>query len=279
MENRKMDADRWVEERLGALEPGKGFRPDAARALASLHRRNRMRRIRWVGLAAAAAVIVAAMVVPAPCSAASTRPCGGSIARRLWDTVFEQPGVATAPPAARVEPAAYKQEGSFSAPIVCEIYSDYACPACAGVNRDIIPLLNAEYVATGKVRLVHRDFPLPQHIYSRLAARFANAVGRLGKFEIAANQLFLTQTVWGINGDLEGQLAHVLSPEIMQQARDMVSRDATLEEGIAADVAMGKSDEIRQTPTLMVVAKGKRQAVAPIPEYALLKAYLDRLLK
>jgi protein-disulfide isomerase len=36
----------------------------------------------------------------------------------------------------------------------------------------------ADYVKTGKVRLIHRDFPLAMHQHSKLAARYANDRGK-----------------------------------------------------------------------------------------------------
>ena len=53
-------------------------------------------------------------------------------------------------------------------------------PSCAAAFASSVPQLVNEYVKTGKVRLIHRDFPLPQHQYSKLAARYVNTAGKLG---------------------------------------------------------------------------------------------------
>jgi len=42
---------------------------------------------------------------------------------------------------------------------------------------------------------------------------------------------------------------------------------------------MAVTDRIRATPTLVVVWKGNRQTISPIPAYALVKSYLDDLLE
>jgi protein-disulfide isomerase len=60
--------------------------------------------------------------------------------------------------------------------------------------RDTYPSLVSEYVINGKVRVVHRDFPLPQHKYARLAARYANAADELGLYDVAFNRSFETQS-------------------------------------------------------------------------------------
>ena len=77
--------------------------------------------------------------------------------------------------------------------MVCEIYSDYECPWCAGFCTQVFPKFVAEFVKTGKVRVVHRDFPLPQHPFAKLAARYANAAGEVGHFEEVEKQLFVSQ--------------------------------------------------------------------------------------
>jgi protein-disulfide isomerase len=141
-----------------------------------------------------------------------------------------------------------------------------------------MPLLIAGYVQTGKVRLLHRDFPLPQHRYAKLAARYANAAGQAGQYDLAVTRLFRTQDLWSVSGDIEAQLAPALPPAVMRKVHDMVEHDQRLDDTVTADQAMGVSDRLRATPTLVVVWKGNRQAISPIPSYDLLKSYLDDLL-
>ena len=47
-----------------------------------------------------------------------------------------------------------------------EVFSDYQCPACRGFFENTLRYMINDYVASGKVYLVHRDFPLPMHPYS-----------------------------------------------------------------------------------------------------------------
>jgi protein-disulfide isomerase len=159
-----------------------------------------------------------------------------------------------------------------------EVYTDYECPACAALYRQVIPLLITQFVQTGKVRLLHRDFPLVQHQYSRLAARYANAAGKMGQYDLAVNQLFQTQDQWGADGNVDKQVAQVLAPGVMQKVRDLVQNDSTLDDTVTADVAMARQDAINQTPTIVVVYKGKRQPIAGFHDFTLLQTYLDQLL-
>ncbi|HEY6343129.1 MAG TPA: thioredoxin domain-containing protein, partial [Bryobacteraceae bacterium] len=210
----------------------------------------------------APAVPVAGSAVPAPAPV---------------KTETAKPQAAAQTPGTRAAPN-YKESGSPDAPITCEIYSDYECPHCAVFFRDTLPMLVADYVRTGKVKVLHRDFPLPQHPYAKLAARYANAAGQAGRYDAAVTQLFKTQDVWSKNGDVDTQLAAVLSPAVMRKVREFVEHDQQLDDTVTADQAMGVKDNLTATPTLVVVWKGKRQNISPIPSYTLLKSYLDDLL-
>jgi protein-disulfide isomerase len=141
------------------------------------------------------------------------------------------------------------------------------------------PRLITEYVKTGKVRVVHRDFPLSQHPYAKLAARYANAAGELGHYDEVVNQLFETQNEWAPNGNVDAAVARVLPAETIEKVRVLVKNDPNLDETVAQDMAIVAKDEIHQTPTIVVVHKGTREKVAGGPTYELLRRYLDETLK
>ncbi|MGC1580735.1 MAG: thioredoxin domain-containing protein, partial [Candidatus Acidiferrales bacterium] len=65
-----------------------------------------------------------------------------------------------------------KAIGSKTAPVTMEVFSDYQCPSCGTLYEQTLKPLISEYVASGKVYLVHHDFPLPMHKYGYEAARW-----------------------------------------------------------------------------------------------------------
>ncbi|MGB8322555.1 MAG: thioredoxin domain-containing protein, partial [Candidatus Acidiferrum sp.] len=65
---------------------------------------------------------------------------------------------------ADIDPA--KAFGSKNAPVTMEIFSDFQCPACKQLFSTTNQRIVENYVDTGKIYLVHRDFPLPMHAYS-----------------------------------------------------------------------------------------------------------------
>jgi protein-disulfide isomerase len=172
----------------------------------------------------------------------------------------------------------FKLSGSPSAPITVEIYTDYECPSCRTLYMEILPQLESQYVATGKIQLLHRDFPLTQHQYSRVAAKYANAAGQIGRYELVAGQIFKTQADWAQNGNVEAAVAKVLAPGEMQKVRELVKSDAHLDDTVTADLDMGAHDNLDQTPTMVIVNKGKRQKIAGQIPFNILKSYLDNML-
>jgi protein-disulfide isomerase len=175
-------------------------------------------------------------------------------------------------------PQNFKESGSPTAPVTMEIYTDYQCPACRNLYLNTLPSLNTDFVATGKVRLLHRDYPLPQHQFSKLATRYANAAGTIGKYDLVANQIFVTQQDWEQNGNVDGDIAKVLSPADMEKVRALVKNDTHLDDSVTKDVAMGNQDHLMETPTVVIVAKGKREVIggaAGMP-YSILKQYLNQ---
>lgn len=276
--DRKPSDDSFVQRQLETLTPAVEWRPNSSRVLTRVQERDRRfhsarRRWAWIGLAASVAVL-GILAAPASCEAASPRTCGGPLAARVWGALFQ-------PKATLHETAVTKlindfhESGSATAPITVEIYSDYQCPGCAELFLDTVPSLVADYVRTGKARLIHRDLPLPQHQYARLAARYANAAGRLGQYDVVGTQLFRTQHVWERSGDVDSQVREVIPPGMLQKVRDLVKADH--EESVNADMDRARQDQIRGTPSIVVVAHGKRQLVFPVPSYPLLKKYLDSL--
>ena len=174
----------------------------------------------------------------------------------------------------------FKESGSPTAPIKIEIYTDYECPACRALYLDTLPSLNADFVATGKVELLHRDFRLPQHQFSKVATRYANAAGMIGKFDIVVHQLFVSQPEWSQNGNVDGTVAKVLSPADMEKVRNLVKTDTHLDDSVVADEAMANNqDHLTETPTLVIIAKGKREVIGGGMPYAILKQYLNQKLQ
>ncbi len=178
----------------------------------------------------------------------------------------------------------YKYQGSANAPVTIEAFTDYECPHCALFFKQFMPQFTADYIATGKVRFVHRDFPLVTiHTHAQQAARLADAAGEAGFYDLAVSQLFKTQDEWSMygknTGNMEASLAMVIPPGGMQKIRELVKNTPHLDAEIANDLAEGNNvDHINSTPTIVVVTRsGKREPISDIMNtpYTIFKKYLD----
>jgi protein-disulfide isomerase len=191
----------------------------------------------------------------------------------------EAPAVSTATitvnGVADIDPA--KAFGSKSAPVVVEIYSDFQCPACKQLFLNTTQKVMDNYVNTGKVYLVHRDFPLPMHAYSRVAASYSRAAAHIGKCEPVEQALFQNQEKWETNGDVKGIVAGVLSPAEMKKVQALVDAK-TLEPLIEKDKQIGQILPITQTPTSVFHSKGQNYPYAGTLSYDVLKDFLDQLV-
>jgi protein-disulfide isomerase len=170
-----------------------------------------------------------------------------------------------------------KAFGSKTAPVVVEIYSDFQCPACKQLFLNTTQKVMENYVNTGKIYLVHRDFPLPMHAYSRVAASYSRAAAHIGKCEPVEKALFQNQEKWEANGDVKGIVATVLSPTEMKKVQAIVDAK-TLEPMIEKDKQLGQTLPVTQTPTSVFHSKGQTYPFAGTLSYDVLKDFLDQLI-
>ena len=91
---------------------------------------------------------------------------------------------------------AARTKGSATAPVTIFEMSDFQCPWCGRFARETLPILEREYVATGKVKIVFVNFPLPMHKNAVPASELAMCAARQGKFWLMHDQLFRTQQRW-----------------------------------------------------------------------------------
>ena len=96
---------------------------------------------------------------------------------------------------------AERTRGSAGAPVTMYEISDFECPFCAEFWRETLPAIERDYVATGKVRLVFVNMPLPMHANAEPAAELAMCAARQHKFWEVHDLLFRHQDRWADLGD------------------------------------------------------------------------------
>lgn len=89
--------------------------------------------------------------------------------------------------------------GNSGASVAIVEYSDFQCPYCARYVQEIYPKIEQDYIKTGKIRYLFRDFPLPIHPQAMQAAEAARCAGEQGKFWEMHDRLFSNQSALSID--------------------------------------------------------------------------------
>lgn len=89
-------------------------------------------------------------------------------------------------------------KGDADAPVTIVEFSDYECPFCARFYSQTYGQIVSEYIDTGKVKLIFRDFPLSFHQQAQKAAEAAECAGEQGKYYEMHDMLFEDGVVGGI---------------------------------------------------------------------------------
>ena len=88
-------------------------------------------------------------------------------------------------------------KGNPDASISIIEFSDFQCPFCAKFHETTLPQLEQNYISTGKVNFVYRDFPIqsihPNAIPAALASECADDQG---KFWEMHDEIFKNQRIW-----------------------------------------------------------------------------------
>ena len=112
-------------------------------------------------------------------------------------------GTGTQPAAEPEEPSApvnidvtdYPRLGNKNAKVAIVEFTDYQCPFCERLFSDAFPKIKKEYIDTGKVQYMVRDFPLFQiHPQAQKAAEAANCAKDQNKFWEMHDKLFSNQS-------------------------------------------------------------------------------------
>ena len=173
-------------------------------------------------------------------------------------------------------PGVGKTEGVPGASMMIEVYSDFQCPMCKVLHEQVLPSLKKDYVAKGKVYLVHREFPLSQHAYAQMAALYVTAAARIGKYTPVADALFGKQASWSVDGKVDQTACSVLSPAEATKVRALVKERSVATE-VQSDVQAGQKAAINQTPTMLVNFR-MRQYPLTTTNYDWVRRFLDDLL-
>lgn len=158
--------------------------------------------------------------------------------------------------------------------LTIEVFSDFQCPACKQLHETTLREVEANYATKGRVRIVHREFPLPMHQHAREAAKVALGAKSLNKYSAVADALFKDQQDWSVTGNMTRSLLAVLSTEELDRARKAGEDPAALKQ-IEQDIALGQAEGVSQTPTMIIKYKDQKYPIAGVVSYPVLQKFLD----
>jgi protein-disulfide isomerase len=153
--------------------------------------------------------------------------------------------------------------GNPGAPITIIEYASLTCPHCAHFANDVLPAIKKEWVDTGKVKLVLRDFPLDEPaLRAAMIARCAPP----GRFYAFADTFFASQDKWAGSKDYREALARLAKLGGMGKDEvDACLKNTNLENRIVEQrLIASKELDVNSTPTFFI--NGSKFSGAPTAE-------------
>lgn len=141
--------------------------------------------------------------------------------------------------------AADPVRGSASAPVTIIEFSDFQCPFCARVN----PTLDRIRQTYGdRVKIVFKDYPLPNHPQAPKAAEAARCAAEQNKFWEMHDAMFANQRALEVPSLKQTARAIGLNGATFDQCLDSSKYTATVRSGSELGEKMG----VNSTPTLYI---------------------------
>jgi len=80
--------------------------------------------------------------------------------------------------------------GDENAPVTIVEFSDFQCPFCRRFYTQTLPQIKSQYIDSGKVKFVYRDYPLSFHPAAQIAAEAGECAEEQGKFWEMHDKIF-----------------------------------------------------------------------------------------
>jgi protein-disulfide isomerase len=143
--------------------------------------------------------------------------------------------------------------GPANASVTVTEYASMTCPHCAAFNENVFPKIKAEYIDSGKVRYVFREFPLD--IKAAAGSMLARCIAKddAGKYFAVVDMLFKQQNDWVVKNTTETLTRIGKQAGLSQQAVEDCLKDQTLLDKIAADQKFANEVlKVNSTPTFFI---------------------------
>jgi protein-disulfide isomerase len=163
--------------------------------------------------------------------------------------------------------------GKADAPVVLVEYASATCPHCAAFHEKVLPQLKADYIETGKVRFIFREYPLDNLAMG--AFMLARCVAH-DKYFPTIDMMFRRQQTWRTSGNPAAELFRITQLSGMDKAgfEACLKRQDVIKD-IAETARKAREDfGVKGTPAIFINGK----LVDGHKEFADLKILIDAAL-
>jgi protein-disulfide isomerase len=143
--------------------------------------------------------------------------------------------------------------GPQNAPVTITEYASMTCPHCANFNDTVFPKIKSEYIDTGKIRYVFREFPLD--IKAAAGSMLARCIAKddAPKYFAVIDLLFRQQSDWVMKNTTETLTRIGKQAGLSQQQVEDCLKDQALLDKIAADQKYANDVlKVNSTPTFFI---------------------------
>lgn len=229
-----------------------------------------------------ASILIAAVIIAGAVVFAATRPSGGGIITLpIATTTAGSAGTAAAP----VPPIGSGEAilGNANAPVAFIEYGDYQCPFCGRFFSQVEPSLRTDYINTGKVKMVFRNFQFlgPESTAAGAAAYCAADQNKFWAYRDALYQAKVNEVANNGGSENDGFFSRSLFLKLANQTGLDTATFTSCIDGnkYASKVEKDKADAsavgVNSTPTNYI----NGQQVLGAQPYTAFKAVIDAALQ
>lgn len=145
-------------------------------------------------------------------------------------------------------------KGSPDAKVTIIEFSDFQCPFCARFYKETLPLIERDYINTGKVNFVYRDMPLDIHANAIPAHKAAECAHVQGLFWQYHDVLFDRMDEWAELSmpDLEKRLISYSEELGLDSSFAACMKSADIDREVQKDYRQATGYGATSTPTFFI---------------------------
>lgn len=124
--------------------------------------------------------------------------------------------------------------GPENASVTIVEYASMTCPHCAAFTNEVFPKLKAEYIDTGKIRFIFREFPLD--LIAAAGSMLARCIAKqdANKYFAVVDVLFKQQAEWAVKNPVEPLKRIGKQAGLSEDAFNACLKDQAVLDGIKA---------------------------------------------